>query len=243
MTLGDFLRRIGDVSVYESLEAGDEFVSEIAKITGVALDETTATGTECLRALGKISASQRNIYLSKSIATSDGSTDINMLSDLVYRMRAGQTGWKTMVAVMMAVAVFILVLTYALLMYKATMLSLPLPRWQDITCVIIVPGGIVWAWYGVLTKENRDLISAALGELPKKGPFGAVIDAITRKPPVSNPAPVTPPPAPDVPPVNQTPPPVDTGASDGPNDNPPPGMANSIQTTDLGGFSTEQVKK
>lgn len=243
MTLGEFLRRIGNRSVYEAIETGEDFVAEIAKITGVSLDTTTASGSECLRALGKLSASQRSVYLNKEIAASDSSLDMKMLSDLVYHVRAGQSGWKTLVAVMMAVAVFVLVLTYALLMYKATMQQIPLPRWQDITCVIIVPGGIVWAWYGVLTKENRDLINAALGEIPKKGPFGAVIDALTRKPPVSNATPPGTPPAPDVPPMSPPPPQSDTGAPDGPNDNPPPGMADSIQNTDLGGFSTEQVKK
>lgn len=243
MTLGEFLRRIGNTSVYESIESGEEFVTEIAKITGVDLDVTAATGSDCLRALAKLSASQRSVYLNREIAATDSNLDMKMISDLVYHLRAGQSGWKTLVAVMMAVAVFVLVLTYALLMYKATMLSLPLPRWQDITCVIVVPGGIVWAWYGVLTKENRDLISAALGELPKKGPFGAILDAFTRKAPVSNPAPVTPTQVPDVPPVYQTPPPSDTGGSSVPNDNPPPGAAGGDFGSDTTDGSTSTVKK
>jgi len=224
MKIGEFLRRVGDASVYEALPGGDNYVEEIARITGVALEPTSATGSDCIRALGKLSASQRTVYQNKDVDTGAGSNaaDMELIGTLIAQLRTGQSGWKTAVAVFMALLVGIMVVTYASLMYR----GLPLPRWQDITCIIIVPGGIVWTWYGVLTKENRDIISAALGEIPKKGAWGAVIDAMTRKTPVTQQNTTTVQQPPVTPPEQQKPVQSQPAPSDMPDDNPPPGAAN-----------------
>lgn len=250
MKLGDFLRQVGDLSVYETLPGGDHYVDEISKITGVSLDSTTANGTECIRALGKLSASQRTVYLNKDLESNNNSIDVEQLGQLISRVRAGQSGWKTAVAVGMAILVGVVVINHAFLMYLAMVNHYNAPRWQDSVYISIIPGGIVWTWYGVLTRENRDLISAALGELPKKGPWGAVFDMLSRRGSQQQPqgpqqpaAPVTPTPPPYVPPQDPTTPPYDTGPQDGPNDNPPPGMADQIQTTQLGGFTDSAVKR
>lgn len=222
MKIGELLRRVGDVSLYEALSDGEKHVSDIAKLTGVSLSVTGATGMDCLKALGTLSAPQREAYLSAEVDTDSGAGDMQQLTSLISQLRAGQSGWKTAVAVFMALLVGVMVITYAYLMFR----GLPLPHWQDITCIIIVPGGIVWTWYGVLTKENRDIISAALGEMPKTGAWGAVIDAITRKRPVTQQNTTTVQQAPVAPPASQPASQSQPAASDMPDDNPPPGAAN-----------------
>lgn len=249
MKLGDALRQIGDQSVYLSVPCGDQYVEQVTLLTGVELDVATATGTECLAAIGSLPTEQRTTLLDKEVDAVISGNDMQAAIELISTVRAGQSNWKTGVAVGMAILVAIVVINHCILLYLSTVHGLIAPRWQDSVYISILPGGIVWTWYGVLTKENRDIISAAVGEIPKSGPWGAVINAVLRRSPSDAPQPTPQPPQwqtpPNVPPVQQTPPPVVTGdlnAGDGPNDNPPPGAAN-LDNTNLSGFTASDVKR
>jgi hypothetical protein len=169
---------IGDQIVSEVLVNGEDAVKTVSKMTGVDLDPATATGNDCLRAMENLDVLERAEFLSrKPDVQYRNEIDTDRIAEIVTHIRGRQSAWKTAVAVFMALLVGIVVIDYAVLMYVATTGRLELPSWQDVTFIIIVPGGIVWAWFGVLTKENRDLLTATIGELPAAGPMGAILKA------------------------------------------------------------------
>lgn len=226
MTLGELLRMVGNGVLYEQHPGGDKIVADVNKIADAVLSETKATAQDCLRVLADLEPEVRRKFLESQVEDSGKvSSDI---ADLVSAIRFRQNGWKTAIAVLMALNITVMVFTYAVLMYSATMHGLPLPRWADITAIIIVPGGILWVWYGVLSKENRDILAAAAGQLPAGGLAGIVASVLQRK---GADAPQTPPTQPqqptqpNPPPQPQRPPQSDTGSVDDVNDNPPPGAA------------------
>lgn len=223
MTLGELLRKVGNGVLYEQHPAGDKIVAEVNKIAEAVLSETKATAQECLRVLADLEPEVRKRFLDAEVE--DSGKVGSDIAELVSAIRHRQNGWKTTIAVVMALNITVMVFTYALLMYNATMHGLPLPRWTDITAIIIVPGGILWVWYGVLSKENRDILAAAAGQLPAGGLAGIVATVLQRKAPEQPPqqpqAQSQPNPQPQPQRSTQSP----TGAVDGVDDNPPPGAA------------------
>lgn len=164
------LAHVGERVVSSVLVDGADAVRSVNKLTGANLDPETATGDECMVALEALEG--------KPHTETRAELDTDRIAQIVGHIRGRQSVWKTAVAVFMAILVGVVVIDYAILMYVATTGGLKLPSWQDVTFIIIVPGGIVWAWFGVLTKENRDLLAATIGELPVAGPMTAFIKAV-----------------------------------------------------------------
>lgn len=223
MTLGELLRKVGNGVLYEQHPGGDKIVADVNKIADAVLSETKATAQECLRVLADLEPDVRRKFLDSEVEES-GKVNSD-IADLVATIRFRQNGWKTVIAVLMALNITVMVFTYALLMYSATMHGLPLPRWADITAIIIVPGGILWVWYGVLSKENRDILAAAAGQLPAGGIAGIVATVLQRKAPETPPVQPQQPVQPNAPSQPQRPTQSATGDVNDVDDNPPPGAA------------------
>lgn len=223
------LKSIGDDPVACVLTDCKAHILQLSKLTGIPLQPDTATGNEVLNALNTLSEEEQVRFLATTPEPKfRQGIDAAELGAVIAHLRKGQSVWKTAVAVFMALLVGVVVVDYAIMMYIATVNQLTLPVvWQDITFIIIIPGGIVWAWFGVLSRENRELLKATLGEVSLPGPVGAIVNAIIKRKEAPGKTPesssyeshATPPPRQSKPRYEPS------MGSDETDDNPPPGAA------------------
>lgn len=186
MTLGELLEKSSNSVTAITYPETIASLNVVNSLTSSDTPLTTTTGAQWLAAIDTLDTTTQSALLKFEL--SSGSDQWGVLRQLVQHVQSGQGRWKTGVAVFMAILIGVAILNHCYLLYYAVTHSLPLPRWQDSTWVIVVPAGILWTWYGVLSKENRDLMSTFLGELPARGPLGALAALMAPKTPPVQPA-------------------------------------------------------
>lgn len=181
MNIGNILRTLLNQPVAFVLEDGRsiiEVINERLPADG-QLSVTATTGGAAMAALQTLPLDDRKAILSIETDCSIESTG-QSAADALRAFTQRQTMWKILVVLTMTFLVSVTILVYSYGMYIVAVEKLELPSSDQIALVVAVPGGIIWAWFGVLSKENRDYVAATLGEIPKVGIGGALIELVTR---------------------------------------------------------------
>lgn len=142
--------------------------------------ELPITGEEIMTLLHNLSRKERAVILRAEL---DVDTEDNIERDvyaIISEVRGAQSKLRSFTVITMVVLITAIILSYCYVMVDVSLANKTIPDWQGIALVIVIPGMILWQNNGVLSKENRDLLTGILGHIKNNGPLGTLKDIFTK---------------------------------------------------------------
>lgn len=180
-----------------------------------------ATGEEIMTALHNLSRRERALVLQAELESTVEDQIEKDIFTVITELRNAQSKLRSFTVATMVVLIAAIILSYCYVMIDVSLTNKTIPDWQGIALIIVIPGMILWQNNGVLSKENRDMLTGILGHIKNNGPLGTITDIFTKrsKDPTSDYKPKRS----DY--TDPTPKSTQNASEDELDDNPPPGMA------------------
>lgn len=187
MKIGYFLAKMGDELISLAEPEGRQVVEQINLYTATQYHYSNVTGNDALAIIYKLSPDEQTAVLNYEM--NDGLNLVNMRDDLqkmidvIASATTGEDNKKAAklrlsITLMMAILVFLTSAAFSVMVVYVGWTTRVYPTWDIMALPFLIPGMVIWHVFGVLTKERKDLMLAALGRTPQATMFEKVASLI-----------------------------------------------------------------
>lgn len=178
MNVNTLLNLLGERKLSDVSPEGLQVIDLINKYSANKYDISTLNGVEALGIINTFAEDQKLTVL--SIELNDGLDLSTYRKELQALVDAGGAGkWmRPLLAFGFSTLMAVLALGYAAAVGWVAYQNKTLPDWPSLLIIIGGPVMVVWQYYGILTQERRDLLTAALGRTPQGGVMSALLGTL-----------------------------------------------------------------
>lgn len=187
MKIKPFLTLMGDMLLSSAEPEGRQIVEQINRYTANQYHYSAITAPEAIELIQSLPDTEREAVFNYEL--NDGLNLVEMRDDLqgmIEALRAAvranpANNLRLVVTGFMAFLVFLMSFCFTGMVIYIGYQTRVFPPWEIMVLPFIIPGMVIWHVFGVLTKERRDLLMAALGKTPPASLMERMGDIIQEK--------------------------------------------------------------